>query len=423
MSLFGSSHQFKKAGLYHYVGEGTSSFRTILPQQDPTYLSFTLLFAKHDEANSPLLADGNQASSAEAFLAKLPHYSEKLQALRDFKAALFKINNEMPWYWQVLKGADRLQQYDVLNPYWGGEEAKITISCLESINLAITGLMDLYRKAVFDIDKWVYVIPANLRKFSMYIYVDDVRTLKPGSYKNPKGKDVIQNEMEITGDNGALITGDINVTSSNKTYETPIMMFRLDFCEFDITSGTIAFSELNNAEPTAASQEIIINYEGLRAVKGSYLEGIISEAPDEIEARNTLNVTQLTDADVLANNKRNIYNPNNERINPLQTRINGIVDQASTSLKNLSQAKKAEYLDAVNGSLQTIVPIPVFTVPTTESIIMNAVNQIDRATHVSRSDIEQAILGNIYDVSPGDAITGALKQGVVNGLGLGNVYK
>jgi len=99
--------------------------------QDPTYLSFLLMFDFHDNANSPLLS-----GAAENFIEKLgPQYSDSLKALKDFIKSLKIINNELPWYWQSISGLDRIQKYQPENPYMGGDEAMITISTLESLNL------------------------------------------------------------------------------------------------------------------------------------------------------------------------------------------------------------------------------------------------------------------------------------------------
>ena len=403
MSAFENINRFRTAGLY----KKSSLFDKVsMAYQDPTYLSFTLLFETQNtdplnQNSSPLFS-----GEAEAFLAKLKKsnssndtakYQERLQALKDFKKALININNLMPWYWQSIKGLDRLQQYDVLNPYWGGTDAKITISCLESINLAITGLMSLYRKAVFDEEKWTYILPANLRKFSMYIYICEIRDIDTKSYEDNADESSIN--KDITGVN------------------TPELMFRLNFCEFDITSGSKSIEDVNNAQPEAAEQEIVITYERLQEVSGNYLQGIIKDSPDKIKEK---------DFNAIIPNISNKETRNNQTVIDKFGRIftkDGISDafnnakqQATDSLKLLGEAKKNEILGAIGGAINDRIPTP-------ENLIMNAVNKLDQATRISPAQIEQAILGNIYGAKPGDTITEALKAGAINGLGLGNVYK
>lgn len=241
--------------------------------QDPTYMSFLMLFDFADAANSPLLAD-----PAEDYLKRLSsegetseYYKEKLEALQNFKKALKLINNEMPWFWQSLSGLEKIQQYDPLNPYFGGDDSVITIGTLESINLTISGLMHLYRKAVFDERKWTWVLPTNLRKFRMYIYVTEVRAIKNMSKPTLSGVD-----LGGFPDNFKPKIGIDNANSGiSGTSAKPYFMFALKFCEFDLKSGTTIFADLQKATPEAATGEISISYEALYDMEARVLNGIV----------------------------------------------------------------------------------------------------------------------------------------------------
>lgn len=244
--------------------------------QDPTYMSFLMLFDFADAANSPFLA-----KPAEDFLKKLavdnPYYTEKLEALQNFKKALKYINNEMPWFWQSLSGLEKLQQYDPLNAYFGGEDSKLVITTLESINLTIAGLMHLYRKAVFDERKWSYVLPCNLRKFRMYVYVTEVRSIKNMAAPKIGG-------LETSGfpDNFKPSIGVDNKNSGISGSEArPYFMFALKFCEFDLDSGTNIFSDLQKSPTDAATGEISISYEGLYDMEARVLNGVVESTFNE----------------------------------------------------------------------------------------------------------------------------------------------
>lgn len=404
-----SIHEFRKAGLYK---RGSFSDSVGLAYQDPTYLSFTFMF--EIENTNPLNQDSSPLFSGEAenFLARLRNagsdirkYEERLQALKDFKTALIKINKEMPWYWQSLTGLERLQQYDPLNPYWGGTDAKLTIGCLESINLAITGLMSFYRKAVFDEEKWVYLLPANLRKFSMYVYVCEIRSIDMATYTGE------------TKDPNASLLGEDAVNKDITLGNTPELLFKLSFCEFDIASGHKSIADLKADAPEEATQEIVINYERLQQVDGQYLQGIIRKSPDKIIDKDfngsipdVTNKQTRNDATVLDKFGRQFTKAG------ITDTFNKAKQQATDSLKLLGEAKKNEILGAIGGAINDRIPTP-------ENLIMNAVNRLDQATRISPAQIQEAILGNIYGAKPGDAITDALKAGAINGLGLGNVYR
>lgn len=400
-------YDFIKSGLYT---AGSNGGKLNKGYQDPTYLSFALMFVPGVSLNNPngLSADAESplfSKETEQFLEKLSNgdtkkYAEKLQALKDFKTALFTINNKMPWYWQSLDGVDRLVQFDPLNPYWGGADAKLKITCLESINLAITGLMELYRKAVFDEEKWCYVIPSNLRKFSMWIYVNDIRHLDTGMYAEDEPLNM-----------------DISFTNA------PGMAFLLCFCEFDIASGSTALANLSNAEPTMASQEITITYEHLHRVDGKYLMGVINESNDKIKQYdlNTPDVHKTNS--IIPNDPLNL----NKTVDAYKQKFskNGLNDQFKAAqevgkqqLINLGNKKKEELLGKITSTIND-------KIPSANNILMNVVNKIDQASNVnnllSPKNIEETVKGNIYGLVAGQSITNALNQAVV--VGLGNVYK
>ena len=400
-----SYYDFIKSGLYT---SGSAGGKINKGYQDPTFLSFVLMFVPGSTNKNPngLTAEFESplfSQEAEDFYTKLSNgdtkkYAEKLQAFKDFKTALFKINNEMPWYWQSLEGVDRLLQFDPMKPYWGGDEAKLKISCLESINLAITGLMNLYRKAVFDEEKWCYVLPANLRKFSMWVYVKDLRPI-----------DTSWNEETEMPHNADIVgTG---------------MQFLLTFCEFDIASGSKAVAELSNVEYTQAAQEISINYERMNRVDGIYLAGVINDNL-ETSKQNDINIPGV-------NQTTNKY-PNdpfnlNKTVDSYKQKFSkeGINDQfkaaqniAKDQLINLGNKKKEELLGKITSTVND-------KIPSINNIIMNGVNRIDQASNVngllSPKAIEETIKANIYGLNPGQSIMDALNAAAA--AGLGNVYK
>ena len=59
------------------------------------------------------------------------------------------------------------------------EGLKDEIKTLESIDFKITGLMQLYNKAMYDLKYRRQVIPENLMQFDLYIYVTELRNFKP----------------------------------------------------------------------------------------------------------------------------------------------------------------------------------------------------------------------------------------------------
>lgn len=166
MSDFNHINEFRKGAMVRKINE------------DPTYLSFFMMFDTQDPQHSPLLA-----GPAEAYLKNMidahtnTHYAIKVKA---FKDVLLKINSEMPWFWQRISGLELTQQFGKMDEPWrGSEKPKIDIECLEeNIELTAIGLMELYKNACYDYERYLEVLPKNLRKFRVWIYLSEIRTFQ-----------------------------------------------------------------------------------------------------------------------------------------------------------------------------------------------------------------------------------------------------
>ena len=390
MSDFKNIRDFRKNSLIKY------------PYQDPTRLSFVMLFDFVDTYNSPLLS-----KAAEDYLEKLAKdnsfYSERLEALKNFKKALKVINNEMPWFWQSLSGLEKIQQYDTTNPYFGGADAKLTISTLESINLTVAGLMHLYRTAVFDERKWTYILPPNLRRFRMYVYVTEIRTIQNISKPTLGGIPTKINGDAVEGfpDN---FKPSIKIENDNKSISgqtgRPYFMFGLKYCEFDIASGTSAFADLNK-NPESAVGEISISYQGLDKIESRVLNGIIktdygndnlSPAPDS----ENYSPSSLKD---FAKDKIN-------------GKISEIEDRAKDDLKRIAREKALELKQAAEDAT-------VNRVPSIDNIYQNLVQGVDNAANPTElvRNISANISENIFDVQGGVTIGDQLGGAAANSLG------
>lgn len=385
------------------------------PYQDPTYLSFAILFDTHDGENSPLLA-----GPAEAYLEKLAgsgaenqFYTDRLLDLRNFKKALMTINNEMPWYWQSLKGLERLFQFDPLEAYFGGDDAKIEIETLESLNLPIAGLMHLYRKAVFDDRKWSYILPTNLRKFTMYVYVTEVRNIQVNTDVKVSGipKKINRDSINEFPDN---IKPSINTENKNAAIMgdqgRPYFMVGITYCEFDMATGSNIFTDLSKSPDATATNNITITYENISKIEARVLNGIIEEPTYAIDQKSPAPDSEFFEAS------------NKTAIEFAKDKINGRIDETikrgEESLNKLAEDKRREVEQEIRN--RTINRIPSF-----ENVFSNFVRRIDNATDITqqRRNIGNAIQANVnFDVtglSLQQGLDAAAAKSVRN---LGNVY-
>jgi len=194
--------------------------------EDPTYLGFKFVFdfgalpinAETGWAPSPLLRVGNYTETNGGAMvprnlfgqpqydytsSDVVYYStynyllerdgsygrgnslKRANALKQFQILLADINNNSPWFFQSIEGLDKLEKVshtgfqdesstDSFDPARTSGKT-LTVTCLESLNLRLTALANLYNQATFDADNMRWLVPRNLRKFTMWIYVTEIR--------------------------------------------------------------------------------------------------------------------------------------------------------------------------------------------------------------------------------------------------------
>ena len=119
--------------------------------------------------------------SAVAYLSKIGE-SNRAEYLKAFIQGLQEINTTRPYYFQTIDGLieawNKSTKFEI-DPYTGttGEEG-ITIGCLEALDLKLTALFSLYKMAVYDVRYKRFVVPKNLLRFDVYVYVQEIRKFK-----------------------------------------------------------------------------------------------------------------------------------------------------------------------------------------------------------------------------------------------------
>ncbi len=261
---------------------------------DPTYLGFSVYF---DFVNSPLLfvSDDNALEGDYAYKYLSEVSPERAKLLKIFVNSLQYLQNNKPYVFQTIEGLDRCWNIatDLKDAYMGGDDAKIGITCLESLDLRMTGLMDLYRKIVFDTNGRREIVPRNLRMFKCTIIVQEIRRFKTLT-------DIIRGQQDDTSSNfgqnnfispttasGLFNAQTLNLIASGEQ-DDPVslwvnnnssqVVFNLDFCEFTPESASVVFTAFNNAgEKTPNGSKIGFTYEKVTEVNlYSTMEGDLS---------------------------------------------------------------------------------------------------------------------------------------------------
>ena len=217
-SSFPSSYQFAKRFVNNANTAEGSGNNSVTALDDPTYLGFTLMFdissplfngATRAAVNIPIPefspapnANGNlnvsqvagavsdalsgtpsfpSEPSAIGYLDKIGE-TNRVEYLRAFVTGLLEVSKERPYYFQTIGGlleawAKSFEFGE--DPFTGSDDADgITIGCLEAIDLKMTALFNLYKMAVYDVRYKRMIVPKNLLRFDIYIYVQEIRKFK-----------------------------------------------------------------------------------------------------------------------------------------------------------------------------------------------------------------------------------------------------
>ena len=260
MADFKTQQDFRKGSLLRKINE------------DPTYLSFFLVFDTVSKEESPLFA-----GPAKEYLTKVLNktYSQKhADALDNFQKVLMKINKELPWFWQTISGLDVANTYNNLaDPWWGAEKPKLEIECLEeNVELTAIGLMDLYKRACYDFVRWVEVIPPNLRHFRMQVWVSEVRKFQQDTGAKDLG---FFDNPENSGQTGTVkkINQELSLTAK------PFIQLQFSHCEFDIDSIAPMFADISK-NPETKKPKIAIKWGTVEQINQQLGANLVTEVKD-----------------------------------------------------------------------------------------------------------------------------------------------
>jgi len=253
--------QFVDSGAQNNVGFGFQIGEVPLNKiEDPTYLGFSFVFDKM----SPLfnLSDGATDNTAYSYLLHTYPEGNQLRAkyMKAFVESFLAINDRFPYYFQSIEGLDTIWKKTTMftDPYFGGDDSKISVECLEALDLKITGIMDLYRKAVYDPINRRVILPENLREFDVVIYVKEIRKFRT-SAKRLSDLLVTTNPLANTFNN--VLLDQIPPTEFNSTAQfvnenSSFVSFTLKFCEFVPEDSSAFLENVSNVGGEAAKQKI-----------------------------------------------------------------------------------------------------------------------------------------------------------------------
>ena len=185
-------------------------------------------------------------NSAWAYL-MLNDEKQRAEHLEQFVNLLSNINSESPWYFYSIEGLNEALERKPASDgkFEFGDTKKLTIKCLpDAFDNRITTLLDLYRDITWSWNMKREILPANLRKFDMAIYI----------FEAPVAK---WHEKDVIG----KTRRDITKASTDNNYITSYKMLEFHNCEFDYNSIKSGWSTLSNEKGVTPEYSIDIKYD------------------------------------------------------------------------------------------------------------------------------------------------------------------
>jgi hypothetical protein len=250
--------------------------------------------------------------SAASFLNQrefdFPYGPKRGDMLMQFRSMFAEMLSTYPWFIQSIAGLDKLalvsrpgyQTTSDNSPFTPQrtQNKVLEFTTLESLNLRMTALSDLYNQATFDYDHMRELLPRNLRKFTMWIFVSEIRNFfktsrligssaalttlnnlsnllgagnNPGSslgVSNAVSGNINQNYTNSSISPGSAFNSFVNNIVNQSGLDSdfsllknqqdqsgikPVMVFECRNCEFDFTESTPLTGETSIAASNAAS--------------------------------------------------------------------------------------------------------------------------------------------------------------------------
>lgn len=235
---------------------------------------------------------------------------ERADMLRDFINLLSNISVNSPWYFSEITGlGDALDRTEfTAEGFTIGDYKTIGIKCLpDAYDNRIGTLLDLYRSMCYSWQLHKEIIPANLRRFDMYIYIfntpirgiHDIHGKGDGGWNGYKLKNMHKDhtppeQKNALGETKAPLDGKyatfdvdgIKVDKStgivlggpNNQYLTSAKFIHLMDCEIDLNATKSAYETVSNAEGFQMNYTIPIKVNN--AIEQRYNEFLLKRIGD-----------------------------------------------------------------------------------------------------------------------------------------------
>ena len=354
-----------------------------------------LLAPTWDVSPTPNDSTYYQYNSAWSYL-KMNREDERADQLVKFVNLLSNISSQSPWYFSEITGLDSaLERKQVIDFKWEEERKKISIKCLpDAYDNRIGTLLDLYRSIVWSWQMKREVLPSNLRKFDMGIFIfndpianfsvlynynanqtTDEILLDKNEYgrdikKNLKNRKIRESGSEdmitIKRDKKDIPKRRYSVIGEDEnSYRSSYKYIEFHNCEIDYNSSKSGLSTLNKKEGVPFEYTIDISFDD--CYEHQFNESLFMGFGDMIQW------------DLISNIEYN-YKP--EKPNSVIPTVDELLNWYSSH---------SAYFDNIPNIKHT---------PNTNGFLTQAFNQVvETVKEAGGSILKKAVLGNLYTFS------------------------
>lgn len=193
---------------------------------------------------------------------------ERADMLREFIHLISNINTYSPWYFTEIEGlGEVLNRTEFTADAFALPEIKaVNIKCLpDAFDNRIGTLIDLYRAICYSYQLHKEVVPANLRRFDMYVYIFAANTRGVHTlHKYVEGTDNIESKEPAMDkfasyDQHLIRTDDDGrVKYDSNSYLASSKLIQLSGCEIDLNASVSGYQGVKNDEGFAQEYTIPI---------------------------------------------------------------------------------------------------------------------------------------------------------------------
>lgn len=319
---------------------------------DPTYLEFIVI--PHFNVHHGLFADEKYVNSALAYLKRVGEL-DRYEMLKTFIDEFQTIMNESMWMFKSISGLDAAMNRKMSEPLL--VDSKLSFTAYETVDWRMQALLQLWKSICYDTnDRFVEILPENLRTFYMSIYLRDIRVLANDS----NGKNA--------RDFGRTIDHlDIELTACNHR------MLHFGHCELAISNASSShLSELSTSEYSPAEITFDIEYRTFN--ESSKFRTVLGD----VEISSSIKNVETSEAAKESRAK--------QFKNKISARVSAQAQAVTSAFKEfVDPAKRAQQLASL-----------------TENTANQAVNQV--VGRVTGAVNQKFLLGNVYELDLADAM-------------------